>query len=61
MESLGEAEAKQKTQASPEEGLAVPWAMGCVQGCVVRSTQGLSDLRNQRAEICGMWRPPSSK
>lgn len=50
MESLGEAEAKQETQASPEKGLAVPWAMGCVQGCVVRNTQGLSELRNQKAE-----------
>lgn len=30
---LGEAEAKQETQASPEKGLVVRWgAVGCVQG-----------------------------
>lgn len=50
MRGLGEAKAKQEIQTSPEKGLAVPWAVGCVQGCVVEEHQGLLELRNLKAE-----------
>lgn len=50
VKGLGEAKAKQETQTSPEKGLAVPWAVGCVQGYAVEEHQGLLELRNLKAK-----------